>query len=156
MLNGMMLLWFPLTVVFVAFVVIDIWRRSESRVLKFGFVLLTLYTGPIGTVLYVWGCREPLSGLHERYALVRWRQALGSSMQCVAGGGAGIVVGAAIAPSLRLNGMAEVGLEYARAFLLGWSVFRGLFLYEIAGGPYLRALSNSRLAADRSNRADTR
>jgi hypothetical protein len=44
----------------VAFVAIDIRSTPESPVLKWGFVLLTAYTGPIGAFLYVLGCREPL------------------------------------------------------------------------------------------------
>jgi hypothetical protein len=44
----------------------------------------------------VLGCREPLPGLHERSTSVRWRQALGSTMHCVAGDGIGILAGAVI------------------------------------------------------------
>ena len=87
MLDGVMLLWFLLTAASVLFVVIDIRTTPESTVLKWGFVLLTAYTGVVGAFLYVLGCREPLPGLHERYTAVRWRQALGSTMHCVAGDG---------------------------------------------------------------------
>lgn len=97
MLDGIMLLWFSLTALAVLFVAIDIQRTPESPVLKWGFVLLTAYTGPIGAFLYVLGCREPLPGLHERYVATRWRQVLGSTMHCVAGDGVGILAGATIA-----------------------------------------------------------
>lgn len=90
-----MLLWFVLTALSLAFVAFDIRSTPESTVMKWGFVLLTAYTGPIGAFLYVLGCREPLPGLHERYAAVRWRQVLGFTMHCVAGDGVGILVGAA-------------------------------------------------------------
>jgi hypothetical protein len=46
MLNGIMLLWFSLTAMAVVFVAIDI-KSTESPVLKWGFVLLTAYTGPV-------------------------------------------------------------------------------------------------------------
>jgi hypothetical protein len=59
-LNGVMLLWFSLTAVAVAFVAIDIRSAPESPVLKWGFILLTTYTRPISALLYVLGCREPL------------------------------------------------------------------------------------------------
>ena len=49
------------------FVAIDIRTTPESPVLKWGFLLLTAYTGVVGAFLYVLGCREPLSSLHERY-----------------------------------------------------------------------------------------
>jgi hypothetical protein len=42
--------------------VIDIRATPESPVLKWGFILLTAYTGPLGAFLYVLGCREPLPG----------------------------------------------------------------------------------------------
>src|SRR5262249_59515197 len=73
------------------FVAIDIRSTPESPVLKWGFVLLTAYTGVVGAFLYVLGCREPLPGLHERYVAARWRQTLGSTMHCVAGDGVGIL-----------------------------------------------------------------
>ncbi len=57
-----MLLWFLLTAASVLFVAIDIRTTPESVVLKWGFILLTAYAGPLGAFLYVLGCREPLSG----------------------------------------------------------------------------------------------
>ena len=107
MLNGVMLLWFILTALSLLFVVVDIRTTPESPVLKWGFILLTAYTGPLGAFLYVLGCREPLPGLHERYVATRWRQVLGSTMHCVAGDGVGILAGAVIArlfhlPKLRI------------------------------------------------------
>src|SRR6516164_3766378 len=89
MLDGVMLLWFMLAALALLFVAIDIRTTPESPVLKWGFVLLTAYTGVFGAFLYVLGCREPLPGLHERYVAARWRQTLGSTMHCVAGDGVG-------------------------------------------------------------------
>jgi hypothetical protein len=65
-IDGVMFLWFALTALSVAFVAIDIRTTPESPVMKWGFVLLTLYAGPFAAFLYVLGCREPLPGLHER------------------------------------------------------------------------------------------
>jgi hypothetical protein len=67
MLDGVILLWFILTAASVLFVALDIRNTPESPVLKWGFILVTAYTGPIGAFLYVLGCREPLPGTHERY-----------------------------------------------------------------------------------------
>jgi hypothetical protein len=59
MLDGVMLLWFVLTAAALLFVAVDIRTTPESPVLKWGFVLLTAYTGVVGAFLYVLGCREP-------------------------------------------------------------------------------------------------
>ena len=96
MLEGVMLLWFLLAGISLLFVAIDIRATPESPVLKWGFVLLTTYTGVFGSFLYVLGCREPLPRRHERYVGARWRQTLGSTMHCVAGDGVCILAGAVL------------------------------------------------------------
>ena len=116
MLDGVMLLWFVLSAAVLLFVAVDIRNTPESPVLKWGFVLLTAYTGVVGGFLYVLGCREPLPGLHEQYVAARWRQVLGSTMHCVAGDGVGIIVGAILASLFGLKGLAEVVLEYILGF----------------------------------------
>jgi hypothetical protein len=140
MLNGVMLLWFLLTAISVGFVAIDIRSAPISPVMKWGFVLLTAYTGPIGAFLYVLGCREPLPGLHERYIAARWRQVLGSTMHCVAGDGVGILAGAVVASCLTLTHPLEIALEYALGFGFGWTIFQALFMRGMAGGSYWRSL----------------
>jgi Domain of unknown function (DUF4396) len=143
MLDGVMLLWFLLTALSLAFVAIDIRSTPASPVLKWGFVLLTAYTGPIGAFLYVLGCREPLPGLHERYVATRWRQVLGSTMHCVAGDGVGILAGAVIASLFHLTKVTDIALEYALGFGFGWAIFQALFMRDMAGGSYRRALSRA-------------
>jgi len=143
MLDGVMLLWFVLTVIALLFVAVDIRSVPESPVLKWGFVLVTAYTGVLGAFLYVLGCREPLPGLHEQYVATRWRQTLGSTMHCVAGDGVGILVGAVLAPVLGLMGFAEVALEYVLGFAFGWMVFQALFMRDMVGGSYPRSLSGT-------------
>jgi hypothetical protein len=142
MLEGVMLLWFLLTAGALLFVAADIRSTPESPVLKWGFVLVTAYTGVIGAFLYVLGCREPLPGLHEDYVSARWRQALGSTMHCVAGDGVGILAGAVVASVLGLSGPAEVILEYILGFAFGWTIFQALFMRDTAGGSYSRALAS--------------
>src|ERR1700745_1115994 len=136
MLDGVMLLWFVLTAAALLFVAIDIRSTPESPVLKWGFVLLTAYTGVFGAFLYVLGCREPLAGLHERYVAARWRQTLGSTMHCVAGDGVGILAGAVLASVLALAGPVEVIVEYVLGFGFGGVAFQALFMREMAGGSY--------------------
>jgi len=143
MLDGVMLLWFVLTAAALLFVAVDIRTTPESVVLKWGFVLVTAYTGVVGAFLYVLGCREPLPGLHERYVAARWRQTLGSTMHCVAGDGVGILAGAVLSSVVGLTGLVEVVVEYILGFAFGWTIFQALFMRDMAGGSYLRALRST-------------
>lgn len=143
MLDGAMLLWFPLTALSLLYVAIDIRTSPESTVLKWGFILITAYMGPLGAFLYVLGCREPLPGLHERYVATRWRQVLGSTMHCVAGDGIGILAGAVVASILDFSPALDIGLEYVLGFGFGWAIFQALFMRDMAGGSYARALSST-------------
>lgn len=140
LIDGVMLLWFVLTALSVVFVAIDVRSTPENPVLKWGFVLITLYAGPFGAFLYVLGCREPLPGLHERYVAVRWRQVLGSTMHCVAGDGVGILAGAVIGAAIALPKPAHLGLEYGLGFGFGWTIFQALFMRDMAGGSFAAAM----------------
>jgi hypothetical protein len=142
LIDGIMLLWFLLTALSVAFVSVDIRNTPEHPVMKWAFVLFTAYSGPIGAFLYVLGCREPLPGLHEQYVSARWRQALGSTMHCVAGDGIGILVGAVIGALVSLSIAAEIALEYVLGFAFGWTIFQALFMGEMFGS-YTRALKGT-------------
>jgi hypothetical protein len=144
MLDGVMLLWFILTAAALLFIVVDIRSTPESPVLKWGFVLLTAYTGVVGAFLYILGCREPLPGLHERYTAARWRQTLGSTMHCVAGDGVGIIAGAVLSAVLVLPALAQTAIEYLLGFSFGWTIFQALFMRDsMAGGSYRRALAST-------------
>jgi len=143
MLDGIMALWFGLTALSVLFVAFDIRNTPESAVLKWGFVLLTAYTGPIGAFLYVLGCREPLPGLHEQFVATRWRQVLGSTMHCVAGDGVGILAGAVIGALVAMSAPAELLLEYLLGFGFGWTIFQALFMRKEIGGSYMLALKKT-------------
>lgn len=140
-LDGAMLLWWALTVPSLLFVVVDIWRTTpESAVLKWAFVILTAFTGPVGAFFYVLACREPLQGTHEQYVSARWRQVFGSTMHCVAGDGIGIVVGAAIGAALSLSFWPDFLLEYVLGFGFGWTFFQAFAMRGQAGGDYLTSL----------------
>ena len=143
MLDGVMLLWFLLAAASLLFVAIDIRTTPESPVMKWGFALLTAYTGVIGAFLYVLGCREPLPGTHEQYTAARWRQTLGSTMHCVAGDGVGILAGAVLSRVLGITGPAEMILEYVLGFAFGWTIFQALFMRDMAGGSYGAALKST-------------
>jgi type IV secretory pathway VirB2 component (pilin) len=82
--EGTMLMWFVLTGLSLLFVSVDIARTPAHPVLKWAFVILTVFTGPFAAFFYVLGCREPLKGTHATYVATRWRQVLGSTMHCAA------------------------------------------------------------------------
>jgi hypothetical protein len=135
-----MLLWWILTVPSFLFVAIDVWRTPAATVLKWAFVILTAFTGPIGAFFYVLGCREPLDGAHEEYVSVRWRQVLGSTMHCAAGDGIGIIVGAAVGGGLALAFWPDFLLEYTLGFGFGWVYFQAFAMRYMAGGSYAKSL----------------
>lgn len=143
MLEGVMLAWFALTALCVLFVALDIRGTPANPVLKAGFILLTLYAGPFGALLYVFGCRQRTPAEHASFVAARWRQTLGSTMHCVAGDGIGILVGAVIAAAVALPLLAEIALEYVLGFAFGWAIFQALFMRDMAGGSYRRALQST-------------
>ncbi len=133
-------IWFLLTAVSLVYVALDIRSTPAHPVLKWAFVILTVFTGPFGAFFYVLGCREPLRGAHEDYVTARWRQVLGSTMHCAAGDGLGIIVGAAIAAQWHLSRWGDLSLEYVLGFGFGWAFFQAFAMREMAGGSYLKSL----------------
>ena len=143
MIEGIMLVWFVLTGLSLAFVVIDIPKTPESKVLKWAFVILVVFTGPLGAFFYVLGCREPLKGHHEQFVSARWRQVLGSTMHCAAGDGLGIIAGAAISAILELSRWSDFTLEYALGFGFGWTYFQAFAMRDMYDGSYTRSLKET-------------
>jgi hypothetical protein len=140
LIDGVMLLWFVEAILCALFVAVDIRRTPEAVVMKWGFVIVTLYSGPIGALLYVLSCREPMPGTHEAFVAARWRQVVGSTMHCVAGDGLGILAGAIVAYLIGLPKTADFVVEYAFGFLFGWVVFQSLFMKELMGGSFRDSL----------------
>ncbi len=143
MLDGIMLLWFILTGLSVLFVAIDVWRTPEATALRWGFIILTVFAGPLAAIFYVLGCREPLPGTHEQYVAPTWKQVLGSTMHCASGDGLGIITGAAIASMLTLPFALDFTLEYVLGFGFGWLFFQAFAMRDMAGGDYMKSLRMS-------------
>jgi hypothetical protein len=94
-------------------------------VMKVAWVLITLYFGPVGLILYLTSCREPRPGTHDQWVAPMWKQAVGSTMHCVAGDAIGIVAAAAVISAVGGVAMiADYAIEYVAAFLFGWLVFQ--------------------------------
>ena len=140
MLDGIMLLWFIMTGVSVLFVAIDIWRTPEANALRWGFIILTVFAGPVAAFFYVLSCREPLPGTHEQFVAPIWKQVLGSTMHCASGDGLGIITGAAIGSFLTLSFALDFTLEYVLGFGFGWLFFQAFAMRDMAGCNYLKAL----------------
>jgi hypothetical protein len=93
----LLLVWFVLTALSVAYVAYDAFTNNpELTVMKWGWVLVTLYLGIVGLFLYILSCQEPAPGTHEQFVMPLWKQGLGSAIHCVAGDATGIVAAATI------------------------------------------------------------
>ncbi|MDQ2681152.1 MAG: DUF4396 domain-containing protein [Candidatus Eremiobacteraeota bacterium] len=144
MLDSLLWLWVAAVAISVAYVAWDAWNfNPEVPVMKFAFVLVTLYTGPLGLILYILACKEPFPGTHEQFIKPIWKQAAGSTMHCLAGDATGIIVAAAITTSLRLPMWLDIISEYALGFAFGWFIFQALFMKNMMGGSYPKALRMS-------------
>ena len=87
--------WIGIAMLSAAYVAWDQFRGDpEPAVMKWGFVLVTLYMGPIGLLLYVMADKEPRPGEHEEFVKPLWKQGVGSTVHCVAGDATGIIVAA--------------------------------------------------------------
>lgn len=142
----LMLVWLALTAVSVAYVAWDSFTNNpELKVMKWGWILVTLYLGPIAAVLYVMSCKEPAPGTHEEFIQPLWRQAVGSTIHCVAGDATGIIVAAAITAALGLPMWIDLIVEYLAGFSFGLFIFQSLFMKDMMGGSYLKAVRHSLL-----------
>lgn len=140
-------IWFSLTALSVMYVAWDlITRTPEMKVMKWGWVLVTLYTGPVAFVLYWLSCREPSPGTHEKLIASLWKQAVGSAIHCMAGDATGIIIAAAITSSLGLPMGADAAVEYVVGFAFGLLIFQALFMKDMLGGSYWQAVKGTWLA----------
>ena len=136
--------WFALTAVSVAYVAWDAYYHNpELTVMKWGWLLVTLYTGPLGAGLYVLSCQEPKPGTHEEFIKPLWKQAVGSTIHCLAGDATGIILAATITALIGLPMGLDLVIEYIAGFGFGLFIFQALFMKDMMGGSYLKALRMS-------------
>jgi uncharacterized protein DUF4396 len=136
--------WIVLNLVSTAYVAWDAFTNNpELTVMKWGWVLVTLYTGVLGAVLYVMSCKEPRPGTHERFISPLWKQGVGSAIHCVAGDATGIVFAATTTALLGFPMWIDLIVEYVLGFAFGLFVFQALFMKDMMGGSYPRALTRS-------------
>ena len=111
--------------------------------MKWGWVLVTLYIGPIGAALYVLSCKEPSPGTHEDFVAPLWKQSLGSTIHCVAGDATGIIVASVVTTAAGLPMWGDTIVEYVFGFAFGLLIFQALFMRDMLGGSYGRAVSST-------------
>ena len=129
--------WLGVALLCTAYVAVDQFRHNpEATVMKWGFVLVTLYMGPIGLLLYVLSDKEPAPGTHEAFVAPLWKQGVGSTVHCVAGDATGIILAAIATAVLGLPMWADLVVEYTAGFLFGLLIFQALFMRAVMGGSY--------------------
>jgi manganese oxidase len=139
-----LVVWFLLVFISVAYVAWDGFRRlPEPGVIKWAWVLTTLYLGPIGAAFYILADKEPHPGEHERYVAPMWKQALGSTLHCVSGDAAGVIIAATVTGLLGLPMWFDMTAEYVLGFAFGLFIFQALFMKDMMGGSYRKALTSS-------------
>jgi FtsP/CotA-like multicopper oxidase with cupredoxin domain len=139
-----LLVWFAIAGMSAAYVAYDQWRHNpEPSVMRAGFVLVTLYMGPFGLLLYVLADKEPRPGTHEEFVKPLWKQGVGSTIHCVAGDATGIILAAVITASLGLPMWLDLIVEYATGFGFGLFIFQSLFMKDMMGGTYWQNVRRS-------------
>ncbi len=143
-IDVILIVWFTLTAFSVIYVAYDAFTNNlEMKVMRLGWVLVTLYLGPISLFLYVMSCKEPTPGAHEEFIKPLWKQSFGSTIHCVAGDATGIIVAATITALLGLPMWLDLIIEYVGGFAFGLLIFQSLFMKDMMGGSYLKAVWHS-------------
>ena len=129
--------WFVVAAASAAYVAYDQFAGNpEPTVMKWGFILVTLYMGPFGLLLYVLADKEPRPGEHESFTAPLWKQGVGSTIHCVAGDATGIILAAVVTASLGLPMWIDLVVEYVAGFSFGLFIFQSLFMKKMMGGTY--------------------
>ena len=136
-------MWLALAILSAAYVAWDQFAGNpESTVMKWGFVLVTLYMGPLGLLLYITD-EEPRPGKREVFIKPLWKQGVGSTVHCVAGDATGIILAAVVVAVIGLPMWLDLIVEYTAGFLLGLLIFQALFMRKMMGGTYRQNLRRS-------------
>src|SRR6266404_4190440 len=136
-IDYLLIVWFALAALSTIYVAWDQFKNNpEPVVMKCVFILVTLYMGPLGLLLYVLADKEPQPGTHEEFTKPLWKQGVGSTIHCVAGDATGIILAAVITATLGLPMRIDLIVEYLVGFAFGLFIFQSLFMKEIMGGSY--------------------
>lgn len=140
-IEGMLTVWYLLTAGSMVILIWDLLTNTPAgRVMKLAWILVVIYTGPIGLLIYLLSCRQPLPGTHDAFIKAHWKQATGSLLHCVAGDATGIIVSAVVVYHFGLANGSDLIIEYLSAFMVGLFVFQALFMLAMYGGDYWLAV----------------
>lgn len=138
-----LVIWFSLTAISELYVAYDLFTSTpEMKVMKWGWILVTLYTGIVGLIVYVLSCKAK-ADQHEKFVAPLWKQTVGSTIHCMAGDATGVIVVAFITAVLNLPMGVDSLLEYLAGFAFGLFIFQALFMKDMFGGSYREALKNT-------------
>lgn len=145
LVNTALWVWLALTILSVVYVAYDtgLTSRTEMNAMKWSWVLVTLYAGPVGLILYRFLCRAPLPEGNEKSVVPLWKQAIESTIHCLAGCATGVLVAVMAARLLRLPSGIETIMEYVASFVLGLFIFQALFAKKKMGCSYGQAVKLS-------------
>ena len=154
LIDGVLWIWFALTALAVAYVAYDQFKGGPEqkenslamKTMRWGWVLLTLYTGVFALVIY-WFLHRASARKTPEPPL--WEQTVESTIHCVAGDATGILLAAAVTSWLRLPMSLEVMVEYVAGFAVGLFLFQALCMKSTFDGSYRRAVGGTLLAENR-------
>lgn len=137
------ILWFSLTALAVFYVAYDLFTSTpEMKVMKWGWIMVTLYTGIVGLIVYILSCKATAEK-HEKFVAPVWKQTVGSTIHCLAGDATGVILIAFITALLNLPMGLDSLLEYIAGFSFGLFVFQSLFMKDMLGGSYAEAIKRT-------------
>ncbi len=140
-MQGALILWYILTAGSLLFVIYDLYTNTPTvGVMRLAWILVILYTGPIGLFIYLVSCRQPLEGTHEQFIKPQWKQGVGSLMHCMSGDATGIIIAAIIVYHFGLPNGIDLIIEYIAGFISGLLIFQALFMMPMYGNNYFRAV----------------
>ncbi len=143
-MDGVIALWFLLSFLSFAFVLFDCVTNSPvSWVQKLAWLLVTLYTGPVGLFFYFLSCRRPAPGTHDLFTRATWKQALNSEIHCLAGDATGVLIAAPLTTTLALANGVDLVVEYVAGFVCGLFIFQALMMLPMYGGNYRMAVQKT-------------
>lgn len=135
-MNTFLIAWFAVTIVAAAWLTYDLVKHQPEilGIIKVAWILVVLYLGIPGLILYLLSCREPARMSHEEFIAPMWKQAVGSTIHCTAGDALGIIAVAVIVSNADMPAWGEFLAEYLAAFLFGWLIFQSLAMGRMMGG----------------------
>ncbi len=124
------------------------YNRLLNEPLKPGWLIITVFFGPIGVVLYLLSSRPPgiarmspaaAQEAYHAFVKPRWKKVLAAAIHCVAGDGLGIMTAMVVGRRLRMTFWTEFGYEYLVGFVFGWLLFQ-IWAFHNMGHSFLTSL----------------